>query len=158
MTRLTLATCTIAIFCMSLLSPAQAKTTSDARLPVLGFVSESSVLVSYYRDFADRYPIDSPSEQMTQFFGLLRESDLLADRLSMLGGKPSEMHAILTELAEFNFSQPSRLSKEERDRIRSLLLGLDVQLESIESSLSSGTRSEFRREVLEVIPPLNRVG
>lgn len=131
---------------------------SDSSWPVTKFVSGKSVLAKYYQDFAKRSPVDSPAEQMHLFCDLLMSSDLLADRLSQLGGKPSEMHAILMELGAFEFDRPSKFSKDERKHIRSLMLSLDVQLESIDHSLSTGTRSEFRREVLADIPPLNRVG
>jgi hypothetical protein len=85
-------------------------------------------------------------------------SDLLSDRLSQLGGNPSDMHAILMELGSYEFDPRAELDKEDRARIRRLMLGLDMQLEIIEQSLSSGTRGEFRREVLANIPPLNRMG
>lgn len=140
------------------ITTAQAKTPSDKTWPVTQFVSEKSVLAKYYHEFAKRTPVDSAAEQMHLFCDLLLSSDLLADRLSQLGGKPSEMHAILMELGSFEFDRPSKFSKEERKHIRSLMLGLDIQLESIDHSLSTGTRSEFRREVLADIPPLNRVG
>jgi hypothetical protein len=131
---------------------------SDSNWPVTKFVSEKSILAKYYQDFAKRNPVNSPSDQMHLFCDLLMSSDLLADRLSQLGGKPSEMHAILMELGALEFDRPSKFSKDERKHIRSLMLSLDIQLESIDHSLSTGTRSEFRREVLADIPPLNRVG
>lgn len=143
--------------CLGSSTTVQAKA-SDSSWPVTKFVSEKSVLAKYYQDFAKRSPVESAAEQMHLFCDLLMSSDLLADRLSQLGGKPSEMHAILMELGALEFDRPSKFSKDERRHIRSLMLSLDIQLESIDHSLSTGTRSEFRREVIADIPPLNRVG
>lgn len=137
---------------------ADARPVSEASWPVTKFVNQNSVLARYYGEFVNRYPNYSTANQMHMFCDLLLSSDLLSDRLSQLGGRPSEMHAILMELDAVEFDRSSKFSKDDRHRIRSLLLGLDVQLESVEHSLSTGTRTEFRREVLADIPPLNRVG
>lgn len=150
-------TITAIALCLGSTTAVQAKA-SDSNWPVTKFVSGKSVLAKYYQDFAKRNPVDSPAEQMHLFCDLLMSSDLLADRLNQLGGNPSEMHAIIMELGAIEFDRPSKFSKDERKHIRSLMLSLDIQLESIDHSLSTGTRSEFRREVLADIPPLNRVG
>lgn len=131
---------------------------TDSTWPVTAFVTENSVLARYYRDYITRRPSRPTVIQMQQFCDLLMGSDLLANRLSQLGGSLTDMHAILTELGSHEFDSRTRLSKETRHRIRSLMLGLDMQLEMIEHSFSIGTRREFRREVLADIPPLNRVG
>lgn len=137
---------------------AQAKGANDNSWPVTHFITETSVIANYYRDFVRHQPQTSSNEQMHLFCDLLLGSDILADRLSQLGGKPSDLHAILMELGSYEFDRPGKFSKGERKHIRRLLLGLDMQLESIDHSLSTGTRREFRREVLADIPPLNRVG
>lgn len=157
MNRFLIVTTALLSLSIGTITTADAKS-SDTSWPVTKFVSEKSVLAKYYQDFAKRTPVASSTEQMHLFCDLLMSSDLLADRLSQLGGKPSEMHAILMELGSFEFDRPSKFSKEERNHIRSLMLSLDIQLESVDHSLSTGTRSEFRREVLADIPPLNRVG
>lgn len=144
--------------CLGTVATVQARSVSDSRWPVAQFVSEKSILAKYYQEFANRNPAESVAAQMHMFCDLLLSSDLLADRLSQLGGKPAEMHAILMELGSLEFDRPSKFSTEERRHIRGLMLGLDMQLESIDHSLSTGTRNEFRREVLADIPPLNRVG
>lgn len=136
----------------------RAESARNAAWPVTSFVAGKSVLAHYYQDFISRNPTQPASAQMHTFCDLLMSSDLLADRLSQLGGSPSDMHAILMELGSYEFNPRTRLSKEEQTHIRSLMLGLDMQLEMIEHSLATGTRGEFRREVLADIPPLNRVG
>ena len=98
---------------------------SDSNWPVTKFVSEKSVLAKYYQEFAQRSPVNSPSDQMHLFCDLLMSSDLLADRLSQLGGKPSEMHAILMELGALEFDRPSKFSKDERKHIRTVQLTKD---------------------------------
>lgn len=137
---------------------ASARGAGDNSWPVTRFIAATSVLGSYYSDFVRHQPQASTSEQMHLFCDLLLGSDILADRLSQLGGKPEDLHAILMELGSYEFDRPSKFSKDEKNHIRRLLLGLDMQLESIDHSLSTGTRIEFRREVLADIPPLNRVG
>ncbi|PIR20719.1 MAG: hypothetical protein COV45_03970 [Deltaproteobacteria bacterium CG11_big_fil_rev_8_21_14_0_20_47_16] len=136
----------------------EAKSAGDVKWPLGSFINNQSVLARYYQDFAKRYPAESTTEQMRLFYSLLLDSDLLAERMSMLGGSPSDMRAVLAELSDVDISHPSRLSIEERQHLRSLLQTLDIQLENVDHSLSSGTRNEFRREVLADIPPLNRVG
>ncbi len=136
----------------------EARSSTDPTWPVTSFVAGKSVLARYYQDFVNRNPTSSTATQMHQFCDLLMGSDLLSDRLSQLGGNPSDMHDILMELGSYEFDPRAHLDKEDKTRIRSLMLGLDMQLEMIEQSLSTGTRGEFRREVLADIPPLNRMG
>lgn len=143
---------------LGLATVADAKSTRSAGWPITTFVSNNSVLANYYRDFVRRNPGTSAADEMHMFCDLLMSSDILADRLNQLGGKPSDVHAILMELGAYEFDSIAKFSKEDRKHIRSLMQGLDMQLESIDHSLSSGTRNEFRREVLADIPPLNRVG
>lgn len=149
---------TLVVLGLGVTTTVQAETTHNSAWPVTSFVAGKSVLARYYQDFVSRNPAQPASVQMHSFCDLLMSSDLLADRLSQLGGSPSDMHAILMELGSYEFHPRTRLSKEERTHIRSLMLGLDMQLEIIEHSLATGTRGEFRREVLADIPPLNRVG
>lgn len=144
------------------LTVAQAKSKNDATWPVTAFISEQSVLANYYRDYLNTNRLQmgtaSSATQMRSFCELLLSSDLLADRLNMLGGKPTDMHATLIDLSKYSFDHPSHFSKEDHARVRALLLGLDMSLENIDHALATGTRSEFRREVLADTPPLNRVG
>ncbi len=137
---------------------AKAKSTRNAGWPITTFVGNNSILANYYRDFVNRNPAPTSADKMHMFCDLLMSSDILADRLSQLGGKPSDLHSILMELGSYEFDNARKFSKDDRKHIRSLMQGLDMQLESIDHSLSTGTRNEFRREVLADIPPLNRVG
>ncbi len=144
------------------LTAAQAKSKADATWPITAFISEQSVLANYYRDYLNANHMHlgtaSSAAQMRGFCELLLGSDLLADRLSMTGGKPTDLHATLTELSQYQFDTPSHFSKEDQAHVRTLLLGLDMSLETIDHALATGTRGEFRREVLADVPPLNRVG
>lgn len=149
---------TLFALCLGVSTTVQAGTTRNSAWPVTSFVAGKSVLARYYQDFVNREPAQSAATQMHQFCDLLMSSDLLADRLSQLGGSPSDMHAILMELGSYEFNPRAKLTKEDQAHIRSLMLGLDMQLEIVEHSLSIGTRGEFRREVLADIPPVNRVG
>lgn len=158
MKRLAILTFTILMLCMGISRAAYASSSHDPTWPVTSFVSGKSVLAGYYEDFVNRQPAQSPATQIHQFCDLLMSSDLLSDRLSELGRSPSDMHAILMELGSYEFDPRAKLSTEDKTHIRSLMLGLDMYLEIIEHSLSTGTRGEFRREVLADIPPLNRVG
>lgn len=151
-------TITILMLCLGTAGVAQASSSHSSAWPVTAFVAGKSVLARYYQDFVNREPAQSTAEQMHLFCDLLMSSDLLADRLSQLGGSPSDMHAILMELGSYEFNPKTKLGKEDKAHIRSLMLGLDMQLEIVEHSLSTGTRGEFRREVLADIPPINRVG
>lgn len=137
---------------------AMAKSSHNVGWPVTTFVGKNSVLANYYRDFVNRNPNASAADEVHMFCDLLMSSDILADRLSQLGGKPSDLHDILLELDAYEFNSAAKFNKEDRGHIRSLMQGLDLQLESVDHSLSIGTRNEFRREVLADIPPLNRVG
>lgn len=151
-------TLTLFALCLGVSTTVQARTSRDSAWPVTSFVAGKSVLTRYYQEFVGRQPTQSVTTQMHQFCDLLMGSDLLADRLSQLGGSPSDMRDILMELGSYEFNPKTKLGKEEKAHIRSLMLGLDMQLEIIEHSLATGTRGEFRREVLADIPPLNRVG
>lgn len=156
--RIALTLTTAVVLVLVATGTTSAKGASESSWPITHFISENSVLANYYSAFMRHQPQASSNEQMHLFCDLLLSSDILADRLSQLGGKPSDFHAILMELGSYEFERPGKFSKDDRKHIRRLLLGVDMQLESIDHSLSTGTRREFQREVLADIPPLNRVG
>lgn len=135
-------------------APAKAATTRANYWPIRQFLAADSVIAKYYGQFMNYYGGNYPSgaAAFSSFCKLLRTSDLLADRLNMIGIPAHDVHTILRDL------EKARFSASETAKARENIMAIDLALETIEGSITQNHRAEFRREVLAEIPPLTSTG
>lgn len=128
---------------------AQAKT-QPSIWPVKHYVAADSVLATYYREFVSQYGRQFPSAAVTfgEFCYRLRTSDILTDRFKTMGMSAGQIHAILHDLEQTNFTE------NHGGLIRQKMLTIDLALETIQRSITQNHRAEFRREVIADIPPI----
>lgn len=122
--------------------------------PLKSYISDRSLLVTYYRAFLANYgrKYSTAGAAFGDFCRRLRTSDLLADRFNMMDISIRDVHTVLEELEQAHFN-PS-----DRHQIRQRLLTIDYILETIEGAIIPNHRAEFRREVLADIPPVVSAG
>ncbi|MBI4367055.1 MAG: hypothetical protein HY543_09575 [Deltaproteobacteria bacterium] len=126
-----------------------ARPTKAAKL----IVPVDSVFGTYFQEFLKHYgsQYGSYTKAFEGFCRRLRTSDLLADRLNMIGLSAGDLQASLKALEQASRGTDAQV-------VRSHVLAIDFALETLEGSITQNHRAEFRREVLADIPPITSTG